>query len=170
MSNSNEIDSANSIAIIGLTCRFPGARNVDEFWENLRNGVESITYFTAEELEAAGVDPVLLRQPNYVKAAALLDDTDLFDASFFGISPREAELIDPQHRIFLECAWEALENAGYDPEKYDGWIGVYGGAAFNSYLSNQLQSNRALMAAMGYLQSLISNEKDYLTSRRPPIS
>jgi acyl transferase domain-containing protein/acyl carrier protein len=167
MSNSSVNDSTNEndIAVVGLTCRFPGARNVDEFWQNLRDGVESVTYFTDEELEASGVDRAILRRLNYVKAGALLDGADLFDASFFGITPREAELIDPQHRIFLECAWEALEHAGYNVETYDGWIGVYAGAGFNSYLSNQLHSNLELLTSMGHLQALISNEKDYLTSR-----
>ena len=91
-------------------------------------GVESIVFFSDQELAAAGVDPALLRSPDYVKASGVLDDIDLFDAAFFGITPREAEIIDPQQRLFLECAWEALEHAGYDPESYDGPIGVYAGA------------------------------------------
>src|ERR1044071_3411453 len=113
------------IAIIGMAGRFPGARNVEEFWQNLRDGVESVTFFTDEELLSSGVDPGLLLNPNYVKASPVLEGADLFDAEFFGYSPREAEMIDPQHRVFLECAWEALENAGYNPEAYKGLIGVY---------------------------------------------
>lgn len=93
------------IAIIGMAGRFPGAKNIEEFWQNLRNGVESITTFTNEELLAGGIDPDLLNDPNYVKAGAVLEDIELFDAEFFGFNPREAEIIDPQHRLFLECAW-----------------------------------------------------------------
>src|ERR687885_1734327 len=104
-----ELGEALDIAIIGLTGRFPGARNVDQFWQNLRDGVESISFFSDEELAAAGVDTELLRSPNYVKARPVLDDVDLFDANFFGYSPREAEFMDPQHRLFLESSWEALE-------------------------------------------------------------
>ena len=167
MSSPSANDSAveTDIAIVGMNCRFPGARNLEEVWENLRAGVESVTFFTDEELEASGVERATLRRPNYVKAGALLEGADLFDAAFFGITPREAELIDPQHRLFLECAWEALEDAGYDAERYDGWIGVYAGAGFNSYLSNQLHANLELLTSLGHLQALISNEKDYLTSR-----
>ncbi len=102
------------IAIIGLAGRFPGAPDVDRFWRNLRDGVEAISSFSDDELLRAGIDPDLVRNPQYVAARAVLDDTSLFDAAFFGINPREAEIIDPQHRLFLECAWEALENAGYD--------------------------------------------------------
>ena len=89
------------IAITGMSCRFPGARNVDEFWHNLRNGVESISYFTDQELSASGIDTRLVDQPNYVRAGAVLEGADLFDAGFFGYSPREAEMLDPQQRIFL---------------------------------------------------------------------
>lgn len=136
--------SGLEIAIIGMSGRFPGAKDVDEFWRNLRNGVESITFFTEEELKSSGIDPVLLRNPDYVKAKGVLDDAELFDASFFGFTPREAETMDPQHRLFLECAWEALESAGYDPERYEGLIGVYGGVSPNSYLLNNLYYNRDL--------------------------
>src|SRR4051812_49564796 len=107
------------IAIIGMAGRFPGARNVDEFWANLRNGRESITSFSDEELTALGVSRQLIDDPQYVKAGSLLDGIELFDASFFGYTPREAELMDPQQRLFLECAWEALENAGLDPATQD---------------------------------------------------
>src|SRR5215212_7198406 len=104
MDNSTLESSIDGVAIIGMAGRFPGARNVDQFWQNLRDGVESISFFTDEELEAAGIEPALLNAPNYVKAGAVLEDLDLFDASFFGFNPREAALTDPQHRFFLECA------------------------------------------------------------------
>jgi len=117
-------EELESIAIVGMTGRFPGAKNIDEFWDNLRNGVESIGFFNDEELLDSGVEPEELKKPNYVKAGATLEDIDLFDAAFFGFSPREAEMTDPQHRLFLECAWEALENAGYNSETYSGRIGA----------------------------------------------
>src|SRR5215475_14408779 len=97
--------TSTDIAVIGMAGRFPGARSVDEFWENLCDGVESITRFTDDELRAAGVSEELLSNPRYVKARGLLDDVTLFDPGFFGITPREAEFMDPQQRLFLECAW-----------------------------------------------------------------
>src|SRR5215813_12108588 len=111
-------DSIEGVAIIGLAGRFPGARNYEEFWENLKNGVESISFFSDDELAREGVAPSLLKNPNYVKAKGVLGGVDLFDADFFGFTPREAEITDPQQRIFLECIWEALENAGYETERY----------------------------------------------------
>src|SRR5262245_21312183 len=108
-----EVAESLDIAIIGLSGRFPGANNIDEFWQNLRNGVESIRQFTDAELIDMGVSPASLRDPNFVKAGAILENVDMFDAKFFGYSPREAEIIDLQQRIFLECARHAMENAVY---------------------------------------------------------
>ena len=102
----------SDIAIIGLSCRFPGAKNVEQFWQMLRDGVEAVSFFSDEELLAAGVDEKLLERSNYVKAGAVLDDIEQFDAAFFGYSPREAALMDPQHRLFLQEAWKAVEHAG----------------------------------------------------------
>jgi acyl transferase domain-containing protein len=152
------------IAIIGMSGRFPGANNIDEFWNNLREGVESISSFSADELKASGIDPSVLENPAYVPASSVLEDTDLFDAPFFGFSPREAESLDPQQRIFLETAWHALEDAGYEPETYPGAIGVYAGCASSSYLDH-LQSNPEFLSLLGYLQVYIGNEKDYLSTR-----
>ncbi len=164
--NISEInDSIESIAIVGLSCRFPGAMNVEEFWQNLCDGVESISFFTNEELEAEGVDPALLRDPNYVKAHGYLENVDLFDASFFGFTPREAEITDPQHRLFLECAWAAIENAGYDSERYQGTIGIYASEGLNSYLLNNLIQNRRLIESAGFLQISIGNEVDHLATQ-----
>src|SRR6185312_6628070 len=165
MSQATFDDCGDQIAIIGMSGRFPGARNIDEFWQNLRGGVESVTNLSDEELLASGVDPALLDHPNYVKAAVMLDDIETFDAAFFGFSPREVEIMDPQHRLFLECAWEALENAGYDSARYDGWIGVYGGVSQSSYLSYNLASNPGLIERRGPLQVGLGNDKDYLTTR-----
>ena len=114
MNNSTASSPRNGseIAIIGMGGRFPEAKNIDEFWKNLQNGIESISFFTDEELLSSGISSSVLSDPNYVKAQATLKDVEFFDASFFGFNPREAEITDPQHRLFLECAWEALESAG----------------------------------------------------------
>ncbi|MGV2787938.1 hypothetical protein GNF98_20095, partial [Clostridium perfringens] len=119
------------IAVIGMAARFPGADSIDQFWNNLRDGVESITFFTDEELVQAGVDPQLVSHPSYVKAKGALNGIEQFDAAFFGYSPREAQLMDPQLRLFHECAWEAIEAAAYNPDTYPGLIGVYAGATPN---------------------------------------
>jgi acyl transferase domain-containing protein len=162
-------DAANSptgleVAVIGMACRVPGAANVREFWRNLREGVESITFLTREELEATGESPAVLDLPNYVPVGRLLDDVESFDAPFFGCSPREAELLDPQQRLLLECAWAALESAGYDSESYPGLVGVYAGAKMNGYLWN-LYSNPAILQSVGDIQVQIGNEKDYVATR-----
>ncbi|QTA91519.1 type I polyketide synthase [Desulfonema magnum] len=153
------------IAIIGMAGRFPGAETLDEFWENLRDGKESVSFFTDEELTASGADPMLLHTPGYVRAGAVMKDIEMFDASFFGFSPKEARLTDPQHRLFLECAWETLENAGYDTETYDGRIGVYAGAAMNTYLFKNLMQNSDLIKSADDFQLVIGNDKDYLSTR-----
>src|ERR1043165_2701969 len=165
MSNTEMFEEVEGIAIVGMAGRFPGARNLDEFWRNLRDGVEAISFFTDEELRSAGVDSALLRDPAYVKAGGILEDIELFDASFFGINHREAEMMEPQHRVFLECAWEALENAGYNSDSYDARIGVYAGHGLTSYLLSNLYSNRQSIWALSGGQSLLGNEKDYLSTR-----
>jgi hypothetical protein len=136
MNKSDKVSAltGSEIAVVGMAGRFPGAKNLDEFWANLCGGVESISFFNDDELLAGGVDPEMLRQPNFIRAGAVLDEVDYFDASFFGYNPRESEIMDPQQRIFLECAWEALENAGYDSERYPGLIGVYAGSGPPVYL------------------------------------
>jgi len=159
-----EKNDALDIAVIGMVGRFPGAGSVDEFWENIRDGVESLTFFTDEELLAAGVDPALLNNPKYVKAGRIIDGIDLFDAQFFGINPKEAEIMDPQQRIFLESAWEALENAGYDPKTYAGAISLHAGVSTNTYVWNVF-ANRDLYKSVGHYQTVIGNDKDFLTSR-----
>ncbi len=136
MSKSKKVhdDPATDIAIIGMAGRFPGANNIEEFWENLKAGVESITFFTDQELEASGVAPEWLSNPDYVKAGGILDDIELFDADFFECTPREAQIMDPQHRLLLECAYEALESSGYTPYTYQGSIGVFAGTRTSEYL------------------------------------
>jgi len=154
----------SEIAIIGMACRFPGAKSIDAFWNNLRNGVDSITHFADEQLLASGVDPEALHNSNYVNARAVLDDVELFDSTFFGFSPREAECMDPQHRLFLECVWNAIEAAGYDAESYKGAIGVYAGASMNSYLVNNLYANPEAMALAGDFQVSLYNNLGSLTT------
>jgi len=152
------------IAIIGMAGRFPGAKTVGEFWRNLRDGVESISFFSDRELIASGINAALLHKANYVKAGGALENVEWFDPAFFGYTPKEAEILDPQQRIFLECAWEALEDAGYDSETYAGPIGVYAGAGNSGYLLN-LYSNQSLMASLGALPAFLANEKDFLSTR-----
>jgi phthiocerol/phenolphthiocerol synthesis type-I polyketide synthase E len=151
------------IAIVGMAGRFPGAPDLETFWRHLRDGVESITFFSPEELIAAGVSPETIAQPGYVRAAARLADVDRFDAPFFDLTPREAETMDPQHRVFLECAWQALENAGYDPDRCRGLIGLYAGVNTNMYVFG-LTANPSVMAAVSPIQLEIGNEKDHLAT------
>ncbi len=150
------------IAIVGMACRYPGAENVDAFWRNLRDGVESITRFGLDELREAGIDPALLARPDYVPAYGALEGADLFDAEFFDVNPREAELMDPQHRLFLEQAWAALENAGCDPATADGPIGVFAGTNMNSYLLTRLDRFRG--RGGDALMNRIRSDKDFLST------
>jgi acyl transferase domain-containing protein/SAM-dependent methyltransferase len=157
-------EQLKGIAIIGMAGRFPGAKDLDSFWQNLRDGVESMSHFTDEQLIAAGVDRSLLQHPNYVKAGFVLEDIEMFDAQFFDYSPREAEILDPQHRIFLECAWSALENAGYDPKNSNNLTGVYAGASMSDYLLRNLLSHRQLVKSLGW-QIGMGNEQEFLPTR-----
>jgi len=155
---------ANRVAIIGMACRLPGAANVEEFWANLQRGVESMTTFSDDDLLASGVDPELVRSPHYVKSRGIIGGADEFDASFFGFTPRDAELLDPQHRIFLECAWHALEDGGYVPGHTEARIAVYGGTGTNWHLSNA--SRHPDVKKFASPASVVtSNDKDYLTTR-----
>jgi acyl transferase domain-containing protein len=162
--SSNNTNQIEGIAIVGMAGRFPGANNIAEYWRNLRDGVESITFFSDEELRKAGVEASRLSSPNFVKAKGAIENGDMFDAAFFGFTPREAEIMDPQHRLFMECVWTALEDAGYDPETYKGAIGLYGGEGMNSYLLLNLMSNRDLLDSVGLLQASVQNRGDHLTT------
>ena len=154
-----------SVAIVGMSGRFPGAPGLDRFWRNLCLGVDSISRFTPEELKAAGVDPRLLADPSYVPAGALLDGVELFDAPLFRFTPREAELLDPQHRLLLECAWEALEDAGHAQGRGSGRVGVFAGASFAQYLRLHVLPGQDDESLDGGLQAVLANDKDFLTTR-----
>ena len=152
-----ELDhSASEVAVIGFAGRFPGARNADEFWRNLREGVESISFFTPQEL---GLEKF---EPEYVPAKAIVDGVELFDANFFDYSPREAEMLDPQHRVMLECAVEAFEHAGYDPQRVKGRVGVYAGVSAGSYLDVNLASHAELIDRVGAYQVDIGNHGEFV--------
>ena len=153
------------IAIVGMSCRFPGAASPEEYWQNLCDGIESITFFSDQELLAAGVHPSLIADPNYVKAAPTLRDVETFDAAFFGYAPKDAELMDPQQRLFLEVCWEAFENAGYDPIDYPGKVGVLSaaGGVVTSYLLAKL--HHAELPGQTASISHINNDKDFLSTR-----
>ncbi len=163
--------SSQCIAIVGMAGRLPGAPDLDAFWANLCAGVESIERFTETELAESGIESETVRNPSYVKARAPLSAADRFDAEFFGVTPREAQLMDPQHRIFLETAWHALEDAGYRADKFPGAIGVYAGLSLNTYLLSNLCANPKLASELtgnyqtGEYQTLLGNDKDYLTTR-----
>ena len=158
------------VAIIGMSGRFPGASDVEEFWRNIAAGKVTISHFSPSELEArnsAGLE----NGPDYVPARGVLDDPGMFDAEFFGISPRDAESMDPQHRIFLETCWNTLEDAGYDQSTYPGQIGLFGGCSLNTYLLANLAHDRAFIDEVtgsyqvGEFRSFMGNDKDFLTTR-----
>jgi len=151
-----------AIAVIGMSCRFPGAPDLGRFWEVLRDGVECISPVSDEDLAVSRVDPAISSHPRYVRAAAVLQGVDQFDHGFFGFTPREAEVVDPAHRLFLECAWEALEAAGCDPDRFKGRIGIYAGAAASYYLIYNITGDRELGRAVNPVQLLTSSDKDYL--------
>ena len=153
------------IAIVGLAGRFPDAADVDAFWCNLERGVESLAEFTDAELAESGIEAKYRNDPNFVKRGTFLEGAEFFDAAFFGLSPREAEILDPQHRLFLECSWEAMEDAGYLGESARGPVGVFAGAAMNSYFMTVLAHNRAAIESAGIYQLMIGNDKDFLATR-----
>ena len=155
----------DEIAIVGMAGRFPGAENVDAFWENLRLGVESIRRFAEDELEPGGPGPAERRDPHYVPARGIVEGVETFDARFFGFTPREAEITDPQHRLLLEVAWEALEHAGLRARGYPGAIGVFAGAGGPAYLLHNLAPAGRLAGSAGAFQASIHNKNDHLATR-----
>lgn len=164
MTEYSTADPLGKIAVIGMACRYPEAWNVEQFWQNLKQGRECIQFFSDDQLLEAGVSPELLSRPDYVKAAGICPGTFLFDASFFGYTPREAEFLDPQHRVFLECAWEALEYAGYDAWTYPGRIALFAGSGATQYLF-ELLSIPGIDNLADVLTLLTCADKDYLATR-----
>ncbi|HYF17977.1 MAG TPA: SDR family oxidoreductase [Ramlibacter sp.] len=154
------------IAIVGIAGRFPAARTPAELWKLLAAGREATQWLTDEELRAAGVSDAELADPNYVRASLVLPDMEMFDAEFFGFSKRDAAILDPQHRHFIECAWEALEDAGHPPEKFEGAVGVFAGCGMQAYLPNNLLTNPELKKSVGlFLLRHTGNDKDFLPTR-----
>jgi acyl transferase domain-containing protein len=153
------------IAVIGMTGRFPGANNIDQLWQNLCAAKESISFFNEQELQEAGIDKTTFQQANYVKAKGILQDVEYFDPEFFGLSALEAKLLDPQQRLFLLCAWEAFENAGYNPKQLEERVGVFASTAMSHYLLKNILANKELLANLDEYQLLLSNDKDFLATR-----
>ncbi|MDZ7969594.1 MAG: aminotransferase class III-fold pyridoxal phosphate-dependent enzyme [Nostoc sp. DedSLP03] len=164
MQASDNQDPSDGVAIIGMVGRFPGAGNVDEFWRNLCEGLESTTFFQDEELDPS-IDPNLCKDPSYVKARGIIPGGETFDAAFFGINPLEAVVMDPQARVFLELVYEALENAGYESESFEGLIGLYAGCGQNTYFANHIAGRMEIVDRIGEFQTMLANEKDFLTTR-----
>ncbi|MBT5903919.1 MAG: SDR family NAD(P)-dependent oxidoreductase [Opitutaceae bacterium] len=146
---------ADAIAIVGMAGRFPGAADVDALWELLCAGREGLTRGDAP----SGSDS------RFVPVSGQIANHDCFDAAFFGVNSKEAEVLDPQHRVFFECGWTALENAGIDPSRFDGSVGVFGGASLNTYLLYNLVSNPRLLDQVGVFGAAIASDKDALTQR-----
>jgi amino acid adenylation domain-containing protein len=152
------------IAIIGMSGRFPKAGSIDELWRNLCSGLEAISFFTDDELKQSNIGSETIKNPNYVKAWGVLDDIEMFDAGFFGYSPREAESLDPQQRIFLECSYNALEDAGYANSDSDCRIGVFAGVSMSSYAFRGY-TDKEILASIGRFQLMLGNDKDFLSTR-----
>jgi phthiocerol/phenolphthiocerol synthesis type-I polyketide synthase E len=161
----------NAVAVVGMAGKFPGANSLSAFWDNLRRGEESIVTLSEEQLSAAGVSENALANPSYVRRAPLIDGIDEFDAEFFGFPPQAARMMDPQHRLFLQCAWHALEDAGYDSARFDGSIGVFATSGSSIYMLHNLLSHHDpnVIIAQGpsfeLLNMSLQNDKDYLATR-----
>jgi acyl transferase domain-containing protein/acyl carrier protein len=161
----SEEAQVEGVAIVGMSGRFPGARDVAQLWRNLRQGVEGRTALSEEQLEAAGVEPALRSHPDYVRAGFPLEEPEYFDAAFFGFTPREADVLDPQHRLFLECAWEALESAGCDSERFRGAISLFASSSLSSYMLRNLMTRPDVVRTAGSYSLLLANDKDFLPTR-----
>jgi len=156
--------TGNEIAVIGMAGEFPKCKDIEEYWKAIVNGEECISFYTKEELKEAGINSDIINIDGYIRAKGELPDTGLFDASFFDINPHEAELMDPQHRLLLQCAWHALENAGLNLDEYKGTVGVYAGKSISSYLYLNILPNMKKVMALGNLQAAIGNDKDSMTT------
>lgn len=166
LNGTDEVPPGYDVAVVAMNCRFPGAEGVDEFWQVLREGRETISWFSEEELLEAGVGLDRIRDPRYVPAKGVLEGVELFDHEFFGIAHQMAELMDPQQRLFLEFAWSTLERAGYDTASYAGRVGIFAGQAFNTYLLNHLRhAEQASTRHINPIELLIITDKDFLTTQ-----
>ncbi|MEP6299039.1 MAG: polyketide synthase, partial [Ilumatobacter sp.] len=153
----------SAVAIVGMSGRFPGAPDVNRLWERVVAGDDCLVDLNPALLIQAGLPASIVNQPNYVPRAGILEGVDRFDAEFFGIGARDASIMDPQHRHFLECSWEALESGGHVPETFDGAIGVFAGCGMDTYLINNLVTNQKLVDQVGwFLLRHTSNDKDFL--------
>ena len=157
-------NQSGDVAIIAMAGRFPGAQNINELWKVLKEGKETISFFKKEEIDS-NIPEAMRNDPLYVAARGIVPSANTFDAAFFGINPKLAEVMDPQQRLFLEIAWEALEVSGYLPNKYDGSIGVYAGTGTNTYYKKNILPNKEILDRVGYLHAETVNEKDYISTR-----
>ncbi len=157
--------SGNEIAIIGMDLKFPGSNTIEEYWENLYKGKESIRDISDDELASEGINNEKFNKKNYIKRVSICDDYDKFDAGFFGYSDHEAKTMDPQQRVFLQSCWKALEHSGYAPTKINGKVGVFGSAGYNTYLINALLHSKNYLDEQGYYDVLLGNDKDYLATK-----
>ena len=170
MSTNSELPD-HAIAVVGMAARFPGANTVSAFWNNLRDGEESIVDLSETDLQAAGISDKALANHAYVRRAALLDGIAEFDADFFGFTPQAARMTDPQHRLFLQSAWHALEDAGYDPAQIEGSVGVYATSTTSGYLLHNIMSNHDPNVVIGQgvtfemVNLSLQNDKDYLATK-----
>ncbi|HSG40126.1 MAG TPA: polyketide synthase, partial [Thermoanaerobaculia bacterium] len=164
MTSPDSADTLYDVAVIGMAGRFPGAASVEELWEVLRRGIETVSFFTPEELEASGVPREVFSDVRYIPARGVVEGADLFDAAFFGFTSREARILDPQQRLFLECAWEALESAACDPGRLAGNAGVYAGMSQSTYLRNLLSNPGVARWASG-LEVKLGTDKDFLATQ-----
>ena len=164
MTKTTQQSNGLEIAIIAMAGRFPGAKSVTEYWENLKNSRECLSALDEDYLRRNGVSEEQIKDPDYVKTGGILKDADHFDAQFFGYSPREAKILDPQHRVFLECAWEAMETAGYNQDRYQGPIGVFAGTGMSGYLL-QLCANQKVRETVSPYELFVANDKDFLCTR-----
>lgn len=161
-SNESVIDG---IAIIGMAGRFPQSDTIDQFWKNLIDGKDCISTLSIDDARAAGVPDSIINLPNYIRRGGRVKNPDLFDATFFGFSPKDAQLLDPQHRLFLQCGWEAIESAGYNLNNLNCQVGVFGGCNMNYYLINNLIANPGILSNYFELQTIFSSDKDFLATR-----
>lgn len=157
----NETD----IAIVGLAGKLPQSDSIDEYWQNILNNNECITFFTEHELLNDNLSEDTFKNSDYVKAKGIISDVDLFDNEFFNFSSLESKITDPQQRLFLETVWNGLENASLDPDTYPGLIGVFAGSSINTYLLQNIINNKKLIDLAGWYQLLIGNGKDFLATR-----